>query len=228
MKNHIEYMRKYVGFSSSCKMLDVGSGRGDFLVEAAVLGYNVSGVELNPENIIISKKKIEERSLSAEIINSNAESLPFADSTFGFVNCSEVTEHVEDPVKVLSEIYRVLIPGGVAYISFHNRYGYKDQHFNMVGINWLPRFLADKICIKTTKIKNYNKRSGHQLLGEMHYYTYSQIKKILTHQNFIITDIRELRISASVKNHLLKVFAIFLYRLYRATFINTFHLLVTK
>jgi SAM-dependent methyltransferase len=38
--------------------------------------------------------------------------LPVGDSTFDFVLCTEVLEHVNDPFRVLSELQRVLRPGG--------------------------------------------------------------------------------------------------------------------
>ncbi len=42
--------------------------------------------------------------------------LPYADATYDFVLCSHVLEHVEDPVKAISEIRRVLKPNGVALL----------------------------------------------------------------------------------------------------------------
>ncbi|MEJ7626041.1 MAG: class I SAM-dependent methyltransferase [Ferruginibacter sp.] len=42
-----------------------------------------------------------------KFINADGESLPFADKEFDYVICCHVLEHVEDPVKFLSEIFRV-------------------------------------------------------------------------------------------------------------------------
>lgn len=39
-------------------------------------------------------------------------SLPFSDKTFDFVHCSWLLEHVSSPLKILSEVYRVLKVGG--------------------------------------------------------------------------------------------------------------------
>jgi SAM-dependent methyltransferase len=43
--------------------------------------------------------------------------LPMADGTYDLVLCSQVLEHIPDPVVVLREIRRVLKPGGQAWIS---------------------------------------------------------------------------------------------------------------
>lgn len=45
------------------------------------------------------------------------ERYPFDDNSFDYVICNAVLEHVKDDNFVLSEIYRVLKPGGTAYIS---------------------------------------------------------------------------------------------------------------
>ena len=45
----------------------------------------------------------------------DAHDLPFADSTFDAVVCQAVLEHVLDPIRVVSEIHRVLVDGGLVY-----------------------------------------------------------------------------------------------------------------
>lgn len=53
-----------------------------------------------------------------------AEELPFDDAEFDVILCTQVLEHVDDPVRVLSEIYRVLAPGGVVFLSTHGVFLY--------------------------------------------------------------------------------------------------------
>ncbi len=43
--------------------------------------------------------------------------LPMADETYDLVLCSQVLEHIPEPVAVLKEIRRVLKPGGQAWVS---------------------------------------------------------------------------------------------------------------
>jgi SAM-dependent methyltransferase len=45
------------------------------------------------------------------------EDMPMADGTYDLVICSQVLEHVPEPVAVLKEIRRVLKPGGQAWLS---------------------------------------------------------------------------------------------------------------
>jgi 2-polyprenyl-3-methyl-5-hydroxy-6-metoxy-1,4-benzoquinol methylase len=226
--DHLKYMVAYAEPLMKKGVLDVGSGEGDFVIAAAAAGFNAAGIELNPDKVAITRAILAQKRLKAEIREGVGEKMPFPDEMFGFVNCSEVTEHVENAEEVLKEIFRVLIPGGVAYLSFHNRYGYFDQHFKMFGINWMPRAWADVICRRQEKIRKYNGKSGRQLLGEMHYFRYSQIVKMLNSLGFRVQDTRELRIEKRFKNLLVKSLVLAIYRVFRCTFINTFHVLATK
>lgn len=226
--DHLKYMVAYAEPLMKKGVLDVGSGEGDFVIAAAAAGFNAAGIELNPDKVAITRAILAQKRLKAEIREGVGEKMPFPDEMFGFVNCSEVTEHVENAEEVLKEIFRVLIPGGVAYLSFHNRYGYFDQHFKMFGINWMPRAWADVICRRQEKIRKYNGKSGRQLLGEMHYFRYSEVTLLLSKIGFEIQDIREIRINNKFSNCLIRSIALLLYRVFRRTFINTFHTLVTK
>ena len=53
-----------------------------------------------------------------------AEPLPFADASIDIVLCTQVLEHVSDPVATLAEIYRVLKDDGTALVSTHGVYFY--------------------------------------------------------------------------------------------------------
>jgi SAM-dependent methyltransferase len=56
-------------------------------------------------------------------VQAKAEALPFADSTFAGVICSELLEHVLDPLAVIAEIHRVLSTTGqlIGCVPFLNR-----------------------------------------------------------------------------------------------------------
>lgn len=50
-------------------------------------------------------------------VSGSADSLPFRAESFDSVICSEVLEHVPEPLSVLSECFRVLKTGGTLYLS---------------------------------------------------------------------------------------------------------------
>jgi SAM-dependent methyltransferase len=53
-----------------------------------------------------------------------AEQLPYADRSFDLVLCTQVLEHLRSPEQAVSEIRRVLTPGGVALVSTHGVHVY--------------------------------------------------------------------------------------------------------
>ena len=72
----------------------------------------------------------------------DAESIPFADSSFNSIVCIAVLEHVLEPKKVVSEFSRVLVDGGVVFSSIpflqHVHMGRFDfQRYSFLGHRWL-------------------------------------------------------------------------------------------
>jgi ubiquinone/menaquinone biosynthesis C-methylase UbiE len=61
-----------------------------------------------------------------------AEELPFPPESFDAVMCYDVIEHVTDVVRTLDEMYRVLRPGGRAFISFPSFYHPTQHHLSIV------------------------------------------------------------------------------------------------
>jgi ubiquinone/menaquinone biosynthesis C-methylase UbiE len=65
--------------------------------------------------------------------------LPFTDNSVDAIICIAVLEHVENPIKATSEIYRVLKPGGYAYIYmpflfyYHAEVGYYKDYWRFTG-----------------------------------------------------------------------------------------------
>jgi len=69
--------------------------------------------------------------------------LPVRDASFDLVLLNHVYEHVPDPAKLFAEAWRVLRPGGVAYLSAGNRLAVMEPHYRLPFLSWLPRAAAD-------------------------------------------------------------------------------------
>lgn len=99
-------------------MLDLGCGEGRHIFGAMQKFPNLQCVGLDPhlESLDKSLEGLELfESLSNKtttFLSGSAYSLPFGDSTFDLVVCSEVLEHLHEYRDAISEIYRVLKPGG--------------------------------------------------------------------------------------------------------------------
>jgi SAM-dependent methyltransferase len=101
------------GLSRSAKVLDIGTSTGTNLRMLRDIGFvQVSGLDLSPEAIVWCASKglgyVEQGDICA---------MPFADGSFDLVLATDIIEHVDDDARALSEIARVLKPGGVALVT---------------------------------------------------------------------------------------------------------------
>lgn len=85
----------------SGRLLDVGCGTKPYRELFATGDY--VGLDIDSERT---------RELNVADVYYNGLTFPFADHTFDSVLCSQVLEHVFNPEALLSEIHRVLVPGG--------------------------------------------------------------------------------------------------------------------
>ncbi len=79
--------------------------------------------------------------------------LPFADASFDGVVNNQVMEHVEDLGGALSEIHRVLRPGGVALSIFPSRDVWREGHIGIPFSHWFPRGGRARMAY-TTALRN--------------------------------------------------------------------------
>ena len=119
----LNYLPRLVDFSSyrGKGLLEVGCGAGIDLVRFARAGANVTGIDLSKTAIELARKNIGHNGLSAELRVMNGESMQFADNTFDAVYAHGVLQYTADAEKMISEIYRVLKPGGEAITMVYNR-----------------------------------------------------------------------------------------------------------
>lgn len=221
--DHCDYCAQFV--TVPARVLDVGSGGGKFVCQMAQRGFSVDGIEVNPEYIVHAQRKALAEGLVVRLTPGRGENIPFAENTFDFVNCAEVSEHVDDPQQMCNEIYRVLKIGGHCYISFHNRFGFYDYHYHLYFINWLPRRWAELILRLIGRSK-LDGNAGRQRLVSMHYYTYRQAHRLLTDMGFKVTDIRTEKIKSQF--HFLIEPLLLVYFLFRPVYFNSFHFLLEK
>jgi SAM-dependent methyltransferase len=92
------------------RLVEVGSGTGSGVLGA--FPSRVIGLDINPFAVEYSKSI----GLSASIINHDG-SFPVSDGSIDSCILDNVLEHIEDPVKVLDECFRITAPGGGLVIA---------------------------------------------------------------------------------------------------------------
>jgi 2-polyprenyl-3-methyl-5-hydroxy-6-metoxy-1,4-benzoquinol methylase len=225
---HLDHLLEVVPDLKGRRILDLGSGRGKFLVEAVSRGFQAVGLELNQSYIDISLALAKEKGVSISVTKGMGEKLPYENESFDFINMAEVLEHVEDPKTVMLEVFRILKIKSMVYISVPNRFGLKDQHFNLYFVNWLPRIFSHAFITLFAKHKEYTKEAGFQKLSEMHYYRYSQAVRLFKSSGFRVSDIREKKIKMRFKNVFSGVVIMIAYRIIRIFYFDSFHFLLIK
>lgn len=106
---------------TSGRVLDLGCSPGHLGMALVMHGFEVEGIDLNTGWLVKYAPGWAER-LRVRQADVERESIPHPDGVFDLVLFTEVLEHVavEDPLKILREIRRVLRPGGSMLLSTPN------------------------------------------------------------------------------------------------------------
>jgi len=99
-------------FLKSGIVLDLATGTGDSAKGLIDRGYKVVGLDLSFQMLRTAVKKIHSEHFHA--LASSGYSLPFRDSCFDGLTCAFGIRNMHNTKEALSEIHRVLKPGGLA------------------------------------------------------------------------------------------------------------------
>ncbi|MAN58423.1 MAG: bifunctional demethylmenaquinone methyltransferase/2-methoxy-6-polyprenyl-1,4-benzoquinol methylase UbiE [Flavobacteriaceae bacterium] len=101
-------------------ILDIATGTGDLAIQfaEATAATRIVGLDLSEGMLSVARKKTANLPVTSriEFIKGDSEALPFSDSTFDAITVSFGIRNFEDLEKGLSEILRVLKPGGLFVI----------------------------------------------------------------------------------------------------------------
>jgi len=119
------------------RLLDVGSGSGNFLAFMRDAGWEVYGVEPDAE-----AAKLASQCFGVSVVVGSLAKAGFPDGFFDAVTLNHVIEHLDDPVELLRQCHRVLRPGGRCVVVTPN---VESLGHRMFGQSWFhldpPRHL---------------------------------------------------------------------------------------
>lgn len=116
------FMMKKAGDVSGKRCLDVGTGTGEIafhVARTAGAGSTVVGVDITPKMLELAEKKEKELNLPVKIDwrVGDALKLEFEDDTFDLVTSGYMLRNVTDILQAVSEMHRVLAPGGKVVVA---------------------------------------------------------------------------------------------------------------
>jgi SAM-dependent methyltransferase len=107
----LEYAFHLLGDVRGKCVLDLGCGSGETLIPLVHRGANATGMDLSPDLITITKRRLSETGVEARAEVGSAYETGFADGSFDVVFCMSLIHHLDIPI-VREEMRRILKPGG--------------------------------------------------------------------------------------------------------------------
>ncbi|MDB5677043.1 class I SAM-dependent methyltransferase [Sphingomonas bacterium] len=101
------------------RVLEIGCGMGMHSEMLLKAGAKLTSVDISPTSAHATTKRLALRGLSGDVRQMDAEQLDFPDATFDLVWSWGVIHHSSSTTRVLSQIDRVLKPGGEARIMVY-------------------------------------------------------------------------------------------------------------
>ena len=142
------------------RVLDVGCGPGNLLVAlSADTPELLVGVDVDETFLVFGRSQVENSidppATVPILLRASLPTLPFADETFDLVTCFLVMPHVPDDSVALTELARVLKPGGTLAISGHG-FGFPLRYLKRFRLKPLQMYLASLIyrCTGKKRIRN--------------------------------------------------------------------------
>jgi SAM-dependent methyltransferase len=118
-------------------VLDLGSGGGGYSSALAEAGARVVSTDIQQPG-----------GSAKRFVLADALRPPFCGESYSLVFCASLIEHVADPLQLLLQARRVLVPDGLLYVSYPPFYsplgGHQFKPFHLLGERWALRLSKHK------------------------------------------------------------------------------------
>ncbi len=122
-------------------LLDIGCSTGYMLQAYGQYFGHVTGIDIDKTAVEHAMQKFS--SETVKFFAKDSMNTGFAERSFDVVTCTQIYEHVPDSTVLMSEIYRVLKPGGICYFAAGNRLQLIEPHYRLPLLSVIPKRLAN-------------------------------------------------------------------------------------
>ena len=162
------------------QVLEIGGGMGTDLAQFAQNGAHVTDVDLSAGHLKLARENFATRGLQGQFVLHDAEALLFDAGTFDVVYSNGVIHHTPNTHRVISEIHRVLKPGGrlIVMVYAENSLFYWRNLLWVIGVKvgQLRRYSVGEILSRSVErndrggarplVKVYTRRELRRLFGD--------------------------------------------------------------
>jgi SAM-dependent methyltransferase len=137
LRRRRKYLDLFPPWLGQGRLLDVGCANGRFLLQMGAVGWQLAGVEFDPE------AAAKARAVTPDVFEGDPAAAPFAPGRFDLVTAFHVVEHLPDPLRALRRMIEWLAPGGLMIVEVPNAGGLGARLFGRYwsGLDF-PRHLV--------------------------------------------------------------------------------------
>ena len=128
-------------FRDARRVLEIGCGSG--VISSTLARFGSPGLAVDAVDVVDSR--VDTAGYTFQRVEGTT--LPFADGVFDLVISNHVIEHVgaiDDQLRHLAEIRRVLAPGGMVYLAVPNKWRLVEPHFRLPLLSWFSPAVSDR------------------------------------------------------------------------------------
>ena len=120
------------------RVLDVATGSGNAAIAAARFGCTAVGIDYVPALLERGRERAAAEGLAVELLEGDAEELPFPDASFDAITSVFGTMFAPDHAKTATELLRVCRPGGTIALASWTPDGFIGEMFRTIGAHVPP------------------------------------------------------------------------------------------